>query len=129
MWFSASAIASGSENPSGATPSSSARRTAITPGREARGRSSRDSPAPNVSSATRPARRTASRAITVATPSATSDLSRWAVPNAIEGDTSTTSHVVRVRSGTWSLTYGSPVRAVAAASMWRTSSPGSYGRS
>jgi hypothetical protein len=82
-----------------------------------------------VSRATRPARRTASRAITIATPSATSDLSRVAVPNAIDGDTSTINQVVSVRSGTCSRTYGSPVRAVAAASMWRTSSPGSYGRS
>ena len=41
-----------------------------------RGGSSRGSPAPNVISATRPARRTARRAITSAAPSATSDFSR-----------------------------------------------------
>ena len=40
-----------------------------------------------------------------------------------------TIHVVSVRSGTCRRTCGSPVRAVAAASIWRTSSPTSYGRS
>jgi hypothetical protein len=66
---------------------------------------------------------------TSATPSATSAFSRCAVPKAIDGETSRTIHVVSVRSGTCRRTCGSPVRAVAAASIWRTSSPISYGRS
>ena len=49
------------------------------------------------------------------------------MPNAIEAETSTSSQVVSVRSGTWSRTWGRPVRAVAAASIWRTSSPNWYG--
>ena len=52
-----------------------------------------------------------------------------AVPNAIDGETSSTIHVVSARSGTCRRTCGWPVRAVAAGSMWRTSSPISYGRS
>ena len=58
------------------------------------------------------------------TPSATSAFSRSAVPNDIEGDTSSTSHVVSARSGTCSRTWGMPVRALAEGSSWRTSSPG-----
>jgi hypothetical protein len=80
-------------------------------------------PVPNVTSATLPARRIERRPITATTPSATSALSRSAVPNAIDGETSSTIQVVSVRSGTCKRTCGSPVRAVAAASMWRTSSP------
>ena len=86
---------------------------------------SRGRPAPNVISATRPARRTASRPSTSAAPSATSAFRRSAVPNAIDGETSSTIHVVSVRSGTCRRTCGTPVRAVAAGSIWRTSSPSS----
>ena len=96
--------------------------------RPPRGGSCCGSGAPHVSSATRPARRTARRPITSATPSATSDFRRSAVPNAIEAETSTSSQVVSVRSGTWSRTWGWPVRALAAASRRRTSSPNWYGR-
>jgi hypothetical protein len=39
------------------------------------------------------------------------------VPKAIEAEMSSTIHVVSVRSGTWTRTCGSPVRAVAAGSM------------
>jgi hypothetical protein len=88
-----------------------------------RGGSVRGCGSPAVASATWPPRRTARRASTPAAPSATSDFRRSAVPNAIDGETSTTSHVVSVRSGTCSLTCGTPVRALAAASSQRTSSP------
>ena len=84
-------------------------------------------PAPNATTPTLPARLTASRASTSATPSATSAFSRCAVPNAIDGERSSTIQVVSARSGTCRRTWGWPVRAVAAASRWRTSSPGSYG--
>ena len=84
--------------------------------------------APQVRSATRPARRTDSRPTTSTTPAATSDLSRTPVPNAIDGDTSSSTHVVSARSGTSSRTCGTPVRALAAASSRRTSSPTWYGR-
>ena len=120
---------SGSCWPSGATPSASIRRSATIPGLEPRGGSTRGAPAPNATSPTLPARRTPSRPNTSATPSATSAFRRCAVPNAIDGETSSTIHVVSARSGTCRRTCGWPVRAVAAGSMWRTSSPISYGRS
>ena len=89
----------------------------------ARRQQARAAATPTVSSAMRPPRRVARRPTTSATPSATSDFSRSAVPNAIDGETSITSHVVSVRSGTCRRTCGTPVRALAAASSWRTSSP------
>jgi hypothetical protein len=46
------------------------------------------------------------------------------VPKAIDGETSITTHVVSARSGTCNRTWGTPVRALAAGSSWRTSSPG-----
>ena len=63
-----------------------------------------------------------------ATPSATSALRRSAVPNVIDGETSSSSQQVSARSGTWTRTWGTVVRAVTFQSIWRTSSPGSYGR-
>ena len=72
----------------------------------------------------RPPRRVAIRPMVRAAPSATSDFSRSAVPNAIEADMSSTIQVVSWRSGTCRRTCGSPVRAVAAGSSRRTSSPG-----
>ena len=71
----------------------------------------------------RPPRRVAIRPTVSAAPSATSDFSRSAVPNAIEAETSSTIHVVSWRSGTCRRTCGTPVRAVAAGSRRRTSSP------
>ena len=59
-----------------------------------------------------------------ATPSATSALRRSAVPNVIDGETSSSSQVVSARSGTWTRTCGTVVRAVTFQSMRRTSSPG-----
>jgi hypothetical protein len=41
---------------------------------------------------------------------------------------SMSSQVVTERSATWTRTWGSPVRAVAFQSSWRTSSPGRYAR-
>ena len=70
-----------------------------------------------------PPRRVAIRPITNAAPSATSDFSRSAVPNAIDADMSSTIQVVSWRSGTWRRTCACPVRAVAAGSSRRTSSP------
>ena len=64
----------------------------------------------------------------IATPSATSVLRRSAVPKAIDGETSSSSQEVSARSGTWTRTWGTVIRAVAFQSMRRTSSPGSYGR-
>ena len=57
-------------------------------------------------------RRAAKWPIASATPSATSHLRRSAVPNVIEADVSSTSHVSTARSATWTRTCGSPVRAV-----------------
>ncbi len=62
------------------------------------------------------------------TPSATSALRRVAVPNAIDGDRSSTIHVTSTRSARWTRTCGSVVRAVTFQSISRTSSPGTYGR-
>ncbi len=69
----------------GPRPAPTARRSPTRAGRPPRGGSSRGASTPQVSSATRPARRTASRPITTATPSATSDLSRAAVPKRHRG--------------------------------------------
>ena len=63
-----------------------------------------------------------------ATPSATSAFRRSAVPNDIDGVVSSTSQVTSTRSARWTRTCGSVVRAVTAQSIWRTSSPGTYGR-
>ena len=60
-----------------------------------------------------------------ATPSATSALRRSPVPNAIDADASSTSHVTSTRSASSTRTCGSPVRAVTFHSIRRTSSPGS----
>ena len=61
--------------------------------------------------------------MTFVTPSATSLFSRPALPNAIEEEMSTTIQVVSARSGTCWRTCGTPVRALAAGSICRTSSP------
>src|SRR4051794_35156341 len=119
----------GSWWPWGAPPSAAIRRNGASAPRPLRGGRNRWRPEPLVISATRPPRRAARRPSTSTTPSATSALSRSAVPKAIEGETSSTSHVVSARSGTCSRTCGMPVRALAAGSSWRTSSPGTYGRS
>ena len=79
--------------------------------------------APNVITPSRLPWRVARCPTASAAPSATSALRRSAVPKPIEADTSSSSHVVSVRSATWTRTCGSPVRAVAAQSIWRTSSP------
>ncbi|UUY04154.1 hypothetical protein LRS13_01095 [Svornostia abyssi] len=50
------------------------------------------------------------------------------MPKPIDVLRSSSSHVVSDRSATCTRTCGSPVRALAAASRWRTSSPGWYGR-
>ena len=63
---------------------------------------------PAVKTASRPPWRVAARATTCATPSATSDFSRSAVPNAIDAETSSTSQVVRIRSGTCRRTCAMP---------------------
>ena len=97
---------------SGATPSASARSIMTCAWRPPRGGSSRPSGAPARSSAARPPLRVASLATAAATPMATSAFRRCSVPNAIEGDTSSTSQVVSARSGTCSRTCGMPVRAV-----------------
>ena len=115
--------------PSSATPSASTRSSPAAAPRPLRGASRRSQGPPQVSMATRPPRRVASRPRTRTTPSATSHFSRSAVPKAIEGETSSTSHVVIRRSGTCRRTWGMPVRALAAGSRRRTSSPGAYGRS
>ena len=88
--------------PSGATP---AREHAPQRRQRARGRRAAAAAGTRRAAAsrpTRPPRRTASRDDDLATPSATSHLSRSAVPNAIEAETSSTSQVVSVRSGTCS---------------------------
>ncbi len=61
--------------------------------------------------------------MTFVTPSATSLFRRPVLPNAIDGDRSTTIQVVSARSGTCWRTCGTPVRALAAGSIIRTSSP------
>ena len=107
--------------PSTETPSSSSLRSPSFACGPPRGGSIRSTPA--VKTASRPPWRVAARATTCATPSATSDFSRSAVPNAIEAEMSSTSQVVRIRSGTCRRTCAVPVRALAAGSSWRTSSP------
>ena len=52
-------------------------------------------------------------------------LPRSAVPNRIDAETSSTSHVTSTRSASSTRTCGSPVRAVTFHSIRRTSSPGS----
>ena len=107
-----------------ATPSPSARRSATTPGlraarrQQARLARRRRSSAPRGRRGARPAGRARARRPRRRRPSGA-----CAVPKAIDGETSSTIHVVSVRSGTCRRTCGSPVRAVAAASIWRTSSP------
>ena len=63
-----------------------------------------------------------------ATPSATSAFLRSAVPNDMEAETSSASHVTSTRSARSMRTCVSPVRAVTFHSIRRTSSPGMYGR-
>ena len=53
---------------------------------------------------------------------------RSAVPKPIEAESSNISHVVSARSATCTRTCGSRMRAVTFQSIWRTSSPGWYGR-
>ena len=62
------------------------------------------------------------------TPSATSALRRAAVPNAIDGERSSTIHVTSTRSARCTRTCGTVVLAVTFQSISRTSSPGTYGR-
>ena len=83
---------------------------------------------PNVITPRRFPRRVAMCPTAIATPAATSALRRSAVPNCIDGDVSSTSHVTSTRSASCTRTCGSPVRAVTFHSMSRTSSPGAYGR-
>ena len=83
---------------------------------------------PNVASASRLPRRTAKCPTASETPSATSHFRRSAVPNVIDADVSSRSHVSTARSATLTRTCGSPVRAVTFQSIMRTSSPGAYGR-
>ena len=73
-------------------------------------------------------RRTAKLPTASETPSATSHFRRSAVPNVIDADVSSSSHVSTARSATLTRTCGSPVRAVTFQSIRRTSSPGAYGR-
>ncbi len=77
---------------------------------------------------TRLPRSVAAWPIASVTPSATSALRRSAVPNAIDGEVSSTIHVTSTRSARWTRTCGSVVRAVTFQSISRTSSPGTYGR-
>ena len=112
---SASASAAGSRWPSRPTPASSSSRTATIPGLRAARRRARSArrrrtrrrrrsrpggPRAARARARRPRRRRPSAA--------------WAVPNAIDGETSSTIQVVSARSGTCRRTCGWPVRAVAA---------------
>jgi hypothetical protein len=115
--------------PSATTPSPMACSITADARRPLRGGMRSSSGPPQSTRPARPPRRMARRANTVAAPAATSLLSRRAVPNAIEGETSSTIHAVISRSGTCSRTCGTPVRALAAGSSWRTSSPGWYTRS
>ncbi len=119
----------GAPTVSRSTPSCTSARSDASALRPGRGGSSRGAALPATTRATRPPRRTPTRATTSATPSATSLFRRPCVPKAIEAETSSTIHVVTARSGTCRRTCGSPVRALAAGSRRRTSSPGSYGRS
>ena len=98
------------------------------PRRPWRGRSTFGAPPPNATTPSRLPRRVATWPIASATPSATSALRRSAVPNVIEAETSSTSQAVSARSPTCTRTCGSCMRAVTFQSMWRTSSPGRYGR-
>ena len=81
-------------------------------------------PPPKPTTPSRLPRRVATWPIASATPSATSALRRSAVPNVIEAEVSSTSHVVSARSPTCTRTCGSRMRAVTFQSMCRTSSPG-----
>ena len=75
-------------------------------------------------SATRPPRRVASRPSTRTAPSATSDFRRSAVPNAIEGDTSSTIQVVTGARARRAARAARPCARWPTASSRRTSSPG-----
>ncbi len=115
------------------TPSSTvstwlARSRPSSPARPAAGGRRRSREPPNVTIPSRFPRWVARWPIATATPSATSALRRSAVPNVIDGETSSRSHAVRARSGTWTRTCGTAVRAVTFQSIRRMSSPGSYGR-
>ena len=79
---------------------------------------------PNATRPSRLPRRLARWPSASATPSATSALRRSAVPNAIDGETSSASQVTSTRSARSTRTCGSPVRAVTFQSIRRTSSPG-----
>ena len=91
-------------------------------GRRAAAASAR--PAPPVSETPTPsAAPHASRANTSATPSATSDFSRWRCRTPSTGTRRATSHVVSARSGTCSRTWGCRCARSRQASSCRTSSP------
>ena len=97
---------------------------ASNPSRPTVGATRRSVAPPNVTMPSRLPRWVARWPTAIATPSATSALRRWAVPNVIDGEVSSTSHVVSARSGTCTRTCGTVVRAVTFQSMRRTSSPG-----
>ena len=114
--------------PSAGASVRSAASSPTSPTRPCRGGIARDSSPPNVTTPSRLPRRVERCPIATATPSATSALRRSAVPNCIETDVSSTSQVTRTRSARSTRTCGSPVLAVTAQSMRRTSSPATYGR-
>ena len=76
------------------------------PVRPAAGGTRRSRDPPNVTIPRRLPRWVARWPIATATPSATSALRRSAVPKVIDGETSSRSHAVRARSGTWTRTCG-----------------------
>ena len=99
-------------------------KVASKPSRPTRGGTRRSAPSPNVTIPSRLPRWVARCPTASATPSATSAFRRSAVPNVIDGERSRMSQVVSARSGTWTRTCGTVVRAVTFQSMRRTSSPG-----
>jgi hypothetical protein len=126
-WARSSAAASGSSGAaaSGATPAPTSRRSAANARRPERGGSTAAAGAPAVTAATRPAAAHGEPADGRGDALGDVGLQRCPVPNAIEALTSTITHVVSARSGTCWRTWGMPVRALAAGSRWRGSSPGS----